>query len=216
MQNIYTESLEQISSRLQIILEEKHGAREKALKIARDIIQMSSRSIRAMHRSEIQNAQEFCSKARAALDEIKTVLHSHPDLYYSGYVLDAQREYVEAKTVLSLLSFRPIDSPETLGVEASAYLNGIAEAASEVRRHLLDCLREGRMERAEALLSSMDDIYDVLILFDYPDAITGGLRRSTDSLRAVLERSRADLTLTITQARLQFAIEQSFDEETRL
>lgn len=216
MQNIYTESLEQISSRLQIILEEKHSAREKALKITRDIIQMSSRSIRAMHRSEIQNAQEFCSKARAALDEIKTVLHPHPDLYYSGYVLDAQKEYVEAKTVLSLLSFRPIDSPETLGVEASAYLNGIAEAASEVRRHLLDCLREGRMEMAETLLSSMDAIYDVLILFDYPDAITGGLRRSTDSLRAVLERSRADLTLTITQARLQSAIEQSFDEETRL
>lgn len=92
-----------------------------------------------------------------------------------------------------------------------AWLNGLAEAASELRRHLLDRLREGRSELAEDLLSTMEDVYESLVAIDYPDAVTGGLRRSTDALRAVLERTRSDVTTTVLQQRLQRAIEAALD-----
>ena len=56
-------------------------------------------------------------------------------------------------------------------------------------------------------MTTMDDVYSVLVTIDYPDAVTGGLRRTTDALRAVLERTRADLTTTAVAARLQASIE---------
>jgi translin len=45
-------------------------------------------------------------------------------------------------------------------------------------------------------------VYGVLVTMDFPDAITGGLRRSTDALRAVLERTRGDLTNSLQQEKL--------------
>ena len=101
--------------------------------------------------------------------------------------------------------------PEVLGVEVPAYLNGLAEAASELRRHILDCLRADQLERAEMLLATMDDVYGLLVTVDYPDAITGGLRRTTDALRAVIERTRGDLTNALVAARLRAAIASAED-----
>ena len=89
------------------------------------------------------------------------------------------------------------------------YCNGLAEAASELRRQLLDRLRAGELARAEQLMSAMDEIYSLLVTIDYPDGVTGGLRRTTDALRAVLERTRGDLTTAMVAARLQGAIEQA-------
>lgn len=103
----------------------------------------------------------------------------------------------------------PLPSFEDLGVPPAAWLNGLAEAASELRRHLLDRLREGELSRGEALLATMDEAYGLLVTMDYPDAVSGGLRRTTDALRAVLERTRGDLTTTILQARLQAALNQA-------
>jgi translin len=111
--------------------------------------------------------------------------------------------------MLAITGCNSIPSHFQLGVEPAAYLNGIAEAASESRRYVLDRLRQGDMSSAEAVLKVMDDIYYELIGFDYPDAITGGLRRTTDSLRAVLERTRGDLTLTLANRRLELALENA-------
>jgi translin len=55
----------------------------------------------------------------------------------------------------------------------------------------------------------MDEAYGLLVTMDYPDPVSGGLRRTTDALRAVLERTRGDLTTTLLQARLQAAIERA-------
>ena len=86
-------------------------------------------------------------------------------------------------------------------------MRGLAEAASELRRHLLDRLRDGDLEQGEQLLARMDDVYDALVVVDVPDALTGGLRRTLDALRAVLERTRGDVTTTVLQVRLQRALE---------
>ena len=124
-----------------------------------------------------------------------------------------EKEYAEAVLTTALVDGRPLPGHADLGVEPQAWLNGLAEAASELRRHLLDRLREGDADVAEYLLVAMEDVYEQLVGVDFPDAITGGLRRSADALRAVLERTRSDLTTTLLQFRLQAAIERKATEE---
>jgi len=90
-----------------------------------------------------------------------------------------------------------------LNIDSAAYLNGLGEAVGELRRYLLDSMRRGDLSRGEELLEAMDDIYSILVTMDFPDAITGGLRHTTDMVRGVLERTRSDLTLVISQKDLK-------------
>lgn len=172
------------------------------------MIRASGSSIRALHKGDVERASSLRADARAALTEAIEALSPHPAIFHAGFVHDAAKEYAEASLLVQLLSGEPLSSAEELGVEPPAWLNGLAEAASELRRHALDRLRNGEIEVAESLLTSMDDVYDALVTIDFPDAITGGLRRTTDALRAVLERTRSDLTLTTVQARLSSALER--------
>ena len=188
-------------------LEGKHQAREVVLAASRRAIQSSAASIRATHRGEFAVAQDLADKARAHLAQADAALAPQPDLRGNGPVPDARKEVVEAWLTLALVRGDALPSAGMLGVDAAAYLNGMAEAASELRRQVLDCLRRGELERGESLMTAMDDVYSVLATIDYPDVVTGGLRRTTDALRAVLERTRGDLTTTIVASRLQAAID---------
>ena len=198
--------LEQSAADLRARLEVTNRAREDALRQSREVIQYSGRAIRAIHRGETDTAQALTAEARARIHAVRASLVSHPELFHAGYVHDSQKEYVEAEAMLAIAGDLPLPAPAALGVEPAAYLNGMAEAASESRRFVLDKLRLGEVAQAERVLKVMDDIYYELVTFDFPDAITGGLRRTTDSLRAVLERTRADLTMTLSQRRLEEAL----------
>ncbi len=116
------------------------------------------------------------------------------------------KEYAEATITLALLRGEPLPDPSSLAVEDGAYLNGLAEAASELRRETLDALRGNNIDRAVWLLDAMDAVYSVLVTVDFPDAMTGGLRRTTDQLRAVLERTRGDVAVAVRQDRLERAL----------
>jgi translin len=201
-----SQSLEQIAADIRTRLEQSNRAREEALKLCREVIQFSSRTIRAIHREEMENAQKLLIEAKVRVHSSNAVLASYPELFHAGYVHDSQKEYVEAECMLAIVTGSPFPTPDSLSVEPAAYLNGLAEAASESRRHVLDRLRLDDLAQAELVLKRMDDIYYELVTFDFPDAITGGLRRTTDALRAVLERTRADLTLTLSQKRLETAL----------
>ena len=161
-----------------------------------------------MHRGQPEAAAQLTGEAEAALRRAQERVGPHPQVAFAGFLHDAEKEYVEAVCVGRLVSGAALPGPEDLAVGLAAWLNGLAEAASEMRRHMLDLLRAGEMARAEAVLAAVDDVYDFLLAIDFPDALTGGLRRTTDALRAVLERSRSDLTTTAIQARLQRAIEE--------
>jgi translin len=84
----------------------------------------------------------------------------------------------------------------------------MAEAIGEARRHTLDLLRHGRIADGEAVLSAMDDMYAVLVTMDYPDAITGNLRRSTDVARSLIEKTRGDLSVARVSQDLHDALER--------
>jgi translin len=202
------DEINEIGRRAREVLDEKHRARETTLGASRRTIQACAAAIRAVHRGEFDTAEERIAEAQALLGEADAEVAAHPDVRHGGYLHDAKKEFAEANLTLAFVRGGDLPAPEALHVEMPAYLNGMAEAASELRRHLLDCLRAGQLPRAESLLRVMDDVYGLLVTVDYPDALTGGLRRTTDALRAVLERSRGDLTTTIVADRLQQTIDR--------
>lgn len=195
--------LDQIGNRIRTIFADKHEARDKAIKSSREAIYKCSTSIRAAHRGEYELAKTLADEAKAILDEVSNAIDKYNDLRYTGFVHDSHKEYAEACITLALVSGKNIPDPENLGVGYSPYLNGLGEAAGELRRHILDVMRHGELTRCESILEMMDDIYGLLVTIDYPDAMTGGLRRTTDMVRGVLERSRGDLTVALRQKDLE-------------
>lgn len=184
-----------------------HRGREDALANCRSTIRSCGLAIRAVHRLQDEAAAEHVAAAAGTLRQAQQALQPFPQLAAAGFLHDAEKEYAEARLTVAMVAGNALPSAGELRIGVAAWLNGLAEAASELRRHLLDRLRAGEVERAETLLGIMEDVYDLLVTVDYPDAITGGLRRTTDALRAVVERSRADVTTTVLQARLQRALE---------
>lgn len=189
-------------------LEASHRARETALASCRETIRACGLAIRAVHRLQPAETEARVAEADHSLRRAQQALAPYPRLAAAGFLHDAEKELAEARLTSALVEGSPLPGPGDLEVGLAAWLNGLAEAASELRRHLLDRLRAGEISRGEELLEAMEDVYDMLVTIEYPDAITGGLRRATDALRAVVERSRADVTTTVLQAGLRHAIEQ--------
>jgi translin len=192
-----------LESQVRDELDAKYAAREVALKNARPIIRNSANAIRAMHRNDPGTARTLLGEVKSLIASVEEALEGHWDIYHAGFFYDAVKEYAEAEITMALLTGQPIPLPADLGLHAVPYLKGLGEAVGEQRRRLLDQLRSGELEAAEVTFSEMEQIHDLLTALDYPDGMTSGLRRTTDVARALIERSRADLTSTIVQERLR-------------
>jgi translin len=190
-------------------LEGINAARERALAETRQIVRLSANAIRAVHRDDFDGARDLLEQARALQDALARDLAAFPNIYWSGYVQDAQKEFAEARITLGVISGSGLPEPGDLNVEDAVFLNGLGEAAGELRRYALDAMRRGDLARAESNLAIMDEIYGVLVSVDYPDAVTGGLRRTTDMVRGVLERTRGDITFALQQRALTQALNQT-------
>ena len=201
------EQLDQAADSIRSDFEEVNTARDKAYQRSRKLVAMCARAIRAVHRDEWQLADEIITEAREAAEALVAGVDSYPYLYYAGYTQDALKEFVEANLTYALVRDLPMPSRDELSVEGNTWLNGMAEAATELRRRILDIIRHGHSDEAERLLDAMEEIYSVLVTFDFNDSITGGLRRRTDTVRAVLERTRGDMTTSFRQAELAQALE---------
>jgi translin len=189
--------------------EARTQARDRALAQARQLTRHSAHTIRAIHRDEHDVAYEHLRQARELVDALQSDLSTFPELYYAGYTQDAIKEFAEASITCALIENQPIPTPDDLRVEFATYINGLAESVGELRRRCLDILRQGYNQEAERLLNAMDDIYATLVTMDYPDAVTSGLRRQTDVVRSILERTRGDLTISLREQHLEQAM-QSF------
>ncbi len=209
--NRLTKNLESIAEQIRITFTAKDAAREKALPLCREAIRYCSTAIRAVHRQEFDKAGELLESARKLLAEAEKAVADHGKLANTGFFRDAQKEFAEGSITLALVTGKQLPDPGKLNIDSAAYLNGLGEAVGELRRYLLDSMRKKDLSRCEELLSAMDDIYSVLVTIDFPDAITGGLRRTTDMVRGVLERTRGDLTLMIRQKDLENRLEK-FEE----
>lgn len=208
------DALNPIADAIRAAFVAKNAARDAAIARSRELIRFCAESIRAIHRREWDEAGAKLEKVQSAADELRAVTAAYPDLLNSGYTTDALKEVVEAFATRAIIRDQALPTPQELNVPHDVYLNGLAEAATELRRFILDILRREdggapeNVAEAERLLGWMDAIYDQLVTFDFPDAITGDLRRRTDVVRGVLERTRGDLTTTIQQLRLQDALKR--------
>jgi translin len=190
-----------------------NALRDETLNRSRSLIRLCASGIRAIHRHEWEEAEAMLAEARAAAAEMVEPLADYPELYHAGYTQDALKELVEAHLVLAVVRDSDAPLPEDLYVTGATYLRGMSEAATEMRRFVLDMMRRGHVVEAEPYLAFMDEVYSLLITVDFPDSITSGLRRNTDVLRNVLERTRGDLTMGIRQDQMRAALH---DFESRL
>ncbi len=206
------EELDRIGEKIRRSFDAKNGARDAALASSRELIRHCALAIRATHRGEYEQAAQLLSKEREIATQMKTHVAAYPDLYFTGYVQDALKEMAEAHIVYALVTGASLPDPDGLGIDYAAYLNGLGEAAGEMRRYALDIIRHNSSERVEKVLDAMEDIYSLLVTMDFPDALTGGLRRTTDMVRGVLERTRGDLTVAARQEKLERTLRE-FEEQ---
>lgn len=201
-------NLENICDSIRADLEERNAARDAAIALSRQLIRHCSASIRAIHRLDWARADAKLEQALAGADKLKATVSGFPDLYFTGYTQDALKEVAEAYITRAIIRGDALPSSAELGIESATYLKGLSEAATELRRFILDIMRrqESHSDEAERLLGAMDEIYDQLVTFDFPDALAHGLRRQTDIVRSVLERTRGDLTQSLRQQQLHNAL----------
>ena len=205
------DKLDTTTDQIRAQFEQVNAARDQAYQRSRKLISLCARSIRAIHREEWQTAETLIAEAHEATQTLVAGVKDYSNLYYAGYTQDAIKEFVEANLTYALVRNRPLPTPSDLGAEGNTWLNGLAEAATELRRRILDIIRHGHSDEAERLLDVMDQIYSQLVTFDFNDSITGGLRRRTDTVRAVLERTRGDVTTSLRQAQLEAALQKVED-----
>lgn len=208
------QQLDSISEKIRKNFEAKNAARDAALAASRELIRHCSLSIRATHRAEYAEAAQLLARTRDIAAQMKAAVAAYPDLYFTGYVQDGLKEMAEAHLVHALVTGATLPDPDALGVDYAAYLNGLGEAAGELRRYALDSMRHENTEKVERVLEAMDDIYSILVTMDFPDALTGGLRRTTDMVRGVLERTRGDLTVAARQEKLEQTLKE-FEERIK-
>lgn len=197
------QALDLIEEKIRKNFETKNAARDAALAASRELIRHCSLSIRATHRAEYAEAAQLLTRTREIAAQMKSAVAAYPDLYFTGYVQDGLKEMAEAHIVHALITGETLPDPDALGVDYAAYLNGLGEAAGELRRYALDIMRHDTSDRVEHVLNAMEDIYSMLVTIDFPDALTGGLRRTTDMVRGVLERTRGDLTVAARQEKME-------------
>ena len=204
--------IEEIAEHIRQAFDACTAARDHALAQTRLLTRHCANAIRAIHRDELPLAREHLAEAQELVKTLKSNLAEYPDLFFAGYTQDAFKEYAEARLVYALTQDQDLPWPEELGLEPATYMQGLAEASGELRRRCLDQLRQGSSAEAERLLSLMDDIFTVLVTMDYPDAVTGGLRRLTDIARSVTERTRGDLTISLRQEHLEQELHRLEDQ----
>jgi translin len=204
--------LKHIYDKVKDIFDGENRAREEGLSISRDTIQYCANSIRAVHRGDVDESKGLLKAACDNIDRAHKLLEPHPRIFFAGFLQDAEKEYAEAATTLALIQGDPLPLPDQLGIGTAPYLNGLGEAVGEMRRHVLDLIRINDLERGEELLGLMDDIYYLLASVDYPPAITGGLKRTNDMVRGVLERTRGDLTTAIRRQSLEATMKELEDK----
>lgn len=201
---------EEISARIRENFEAKDSIREDGLKISREIVRECRVATFALHSRDFEKVNSSIKAAENLLEKLEVIFKGHADIYYAGYVEHAQQEYSEVTVLRSLLTEegkpKSIPSPDQLRVEYAAYLNGLGDVVGELRRHVLDLIRRDSFEKAEIFLGIMEDIHATLMDFDYPDAITKGLRRKTDVSRGLIEKTRGDVVNATRQKKLETAM----------
>ncbi len=193
--------LQEVGNTIEEELDDKDSVREIAIKSSREIVRLSSRAIMKMHRGE--NCSEEIKKVKDEVWHLRSLLlKEYPDIYYAGFVQNAMQEYVEAMLFYSVMHNRDWPTHKDLNVNATAYLMGCGDLVGELRREVLENLREENFERAEEYLKIMEEIYEMLLRFNYPSGLVP-IKQKQDLARALVEKTRGEITIATMNRRLE-------------
>ena len=194
---------EQITNSLIKEFDKLNDIREQSLKLSREIIKVCSKSIRNIHRNNLNDAKQHLDEANKNYQNLRALLENIPELRFAGYVNDSERELVEAFLVFEFENTNSLLKFASMNVSASNYIQGLGDAIGEWRRKVLDNLRKLEIEEGEKYLAIMESSMEIFNELDYPDALTGGLRRYADTARTIIERTRSDITNAIVSESLR-------------
>jgi len=187
--------LKEIGDNIEEELDEKDSVREIAIKSSRAIIRLASQCIIKMHRGE--DIKDLLRQLKEEVWHLKSLLsNQYPDLLYAGFVQNAFQEYCEALILHAILNGKEIPHPKQIGINYEAYLIGLGDVVGELRREALESLRKEDFSRAENYLKLMEDIYEMLIRFNYPSGLLP-LKPKQDTARALIEKTRSEITMAL-------------------
>jgi len=196
-------NLDKIVNKIEKSIDDKDKIREQALRITREIIIGCRKSIQSIHQNLMKDAKNGIKKASAKLQELYEITKNHPELYHAGFVENAAQELVEASCLYNIINGEDLPDPDDLQTTYSSYLLGLCDLVGELRRSALDSIRNNKSKEADDFLSMMQNIYDVIIRFDYPSALIP-IRKKQDMIRNLIEKTRGEIAIATCERRIEY------------
>ncbi len=187
--NEWKKSIEEVS----LLLEKLDDEREKLLKITRELTRACREIVFKIHAGHVEEAGRLLGEVEKIHGEIMGYKARIPQLFYTGSVNNALTEYVEAKTLYSIITSGAIPPYHESLAPPSSYLAGLGDVIGELRRHALNLVREGKIADAWKTLNIMEEIFVEVSKLSFPEALIPGVRHKMDVARIIIENTRKDL-----------------------
>jgi translin len=200
-------NLDKIVDKIEKSIDNKDKIREKALRSSREIIIGCRKAIQYIHQDLMNNAITNIKKASIKLQELYNLTGEHPELYHAGFVENAAQELVEAHCLYNIMKGKDLPDPDKLQTTYSSYLLGLCDLVGELRRTALDSIRSGKSKKADKCLNMMEEIYDVIIRFDYPSGLIP-IKKKQDMVRGLIERTRGELAVASCERRIEYRTDE--------
>lgn len=203
---IDTSTFQTLSEKIERRLVSLNEIRDDLMRLSRDVLKYSGRSIESFHRKQIDQTEQNLEKAENNLIELTKILETEPSFYQLGLVNVALQEYTEAKLLLDIVEKGKFSTVEELKVTEQTYLLGIADLIGELRRYTLEKLLEGEIVKAKSVYNIMKEIYGTFMQIDYGKNLVSDFRRKKDIARVLIERTLSDLLGAIQSEKIRVNI----------
>ena len=171
-------------------LKASNESREFLIKNTRDVVILSSHSIIAAHKGDLKLARQKIKKAESVLK----VNQKKAKNEFKKYLITPEQEFVEAHSFLAIVENKEIPSLKSLKVSEESYILGLLDCIGELKRFVLDNIRNGQLKKADRIFNVMENLYQALYPFAVYDKIVKETRRKLDVNRILVEETRAVIT----------------------
>ena len=171
-------------------LKTSNESREFLIKNTRDVVILCSHSIIAAHKGDLKLARQKIKKAESVLK----VNQKKAKNEFKKYLITPEQEFVEAHSFLAIVENKEIPSLKSLKVSEEAYILGLLDCIGELKRFVLDNIRNGELKKADRIFNVMENLYQTLYPFAMYDKIVREARRKLDVNRILVEETRAVIT----------------------
>ena len=171
-------------------LKDSNASREFLIKNTRDVVILCSHSIIAAHKGDLRLAKQKIKKAEAVIK----VNQKKAKNEFKKYLITPEQEFVEANSFLAVVENKEIPSLKSLNVSDESYILGLLDCIGELKRLVLDNIRNGQLKEADRIFNVMENLYQALYPFAMYDKIVKETRRKLDVNRILVEETRSVIT----------------------